>query len=421
MADSSAKHIRRRGRITEALPGVWRVRVYFGRGSDGRALFKHKTVRGTKRDADRVLTLLLKQKDEMRDRGDIPVRDHRTVEEWIEECLDKYCQRASPRTREHYRVTLRRYLKPFPELRAKKLTALNEVDVQGWLNRLGEGDLSTRTVAQVRGYFRICLRKAKHMRLIRDNPMEGSELPRPQHREMKCLSAEQAAKFLAGWEEDAKQAANAVEVAAASGGRTDLLFEQRHFRAVLYALFTVMIDTGLRPGEAAGLKWSDLEGSHLRVRRAWKQLGEGKWGLGPTKTGKPRSIPLGKRTQLALARLKQERNTWRVYAEGIFHDEDFIFTSAVGTPVDFQNIRSQHFKPMLKRLQLPDIRLYDLRHTAATILMGEKVNPKVVQERLGHSSITLTLDTYSHVLEGMQEEATAAMDAALSRGAARIG
>jgi integrase len=108
-----------------------------------------------------------------------------------------------------------------------------------------------------------------------------------------------------------------------------------------------------------------------------------------------------------------------MYAEGIFQDEGFIFSTSTGSPIDFQNVRNQHFKPTLERLGLPDIRLYDLRHTAATILLKQKVSPKVVQERLGHSTIMLTMDTYSHVLEGMQEAATEAMDLAL--GSSRFG
>jgi integrase len=157
--------------------------------------------------------------------------------------------------------------------------------------------------------------------------------------------------------------------------------------ASLYALFSTLLETGVQPGEAAGLTWEDLDGSALRVRRALKEIRPGqKKELGPTETGKPRSIPLGRRLLSALARLRQEQNTWRVYAEGIYHDEDFIFSTSTGSPVDFQNIRNQYFKPMLKRLGLPDIRLYDLRHTAATILLKQKVSPKVVQERLGQST-----------------------------------
>ena len=140
------------------------------------------------------------------------------------------------------------------------------------------------------------------------------------------------------------------------------------------------------------------------MRRALKEIRPGqKEELGPTKRGKPRSIPLGRRLQSARARLRQEQNTWRVYAEGTFHDDGFIFATSTGSPVEFQNIRNQYFKPMLKRLGPPDIRLYDLRHTAAPDSLKQKVSPKVVQEPLGHSTVMLTMDTYSHVLEGMQE------------------
>jgi integrase len=91
-----------------------------------------------------------------------------------------------------------------------------------------------------------------------------------------------------------------------------------------------------------------------------------------------------------------------------------VFATGKGTPIDAQNIINRFFKPLLKRAQLPDIRWHDLRHTCATLLLSKNVNPKVVSEMLGHANVTVTLDTYSHVLPHMQDGAVDAMDSSLS-------
>ena len=94
-------------------------------------------------------------------------------------------------------------------------------------------------------------------------------------------------------------------------------------------------------------------------------------------------------------------------------ENDLIFPSVIGTPLDPANIYHS-FKDLLKVAGLPDIRFHDLRHTAATIMLQQNVHPKVVQERLGHSDISLTLNTYSHVMPGMQEEAADKIDEVLT-------
>ena len=99
-----------------------------------------------------------------------------------------------------------------------------------------------------------------------------------------------------------------------------------------------------------------------------------------------------------------------------YEDHDLVFAAANGAPLDSRNLVSRHLKPILKKEKLPEkeIRLYDLRHTCATLLLAAGENPKVVSERLGHAGITLTLDTYAHVLQGMQESATRRLERMLS-------
>ena len=98
----------------------------------------------------------------------------------------------------------------------------------------------------------------------------------------------------------------------------------------------------------------------------------------------------------------------------LFADQGLVFTSRVGTPISRQDLITRSFKPLLKQAGLPDIRFHDLRHTCATLLLGKGVHAKFVQELLGHATISITLDTYSHVLPGMGDAAALAMDEALS-------
>jgi integrase len=109
-------------------------------------------------------------------------------------------------------------------------------------------------------------------------------------------------------------------------------------------------------------------------------------------------------------KLQQEQ---RLFAGDRWKENDLIFPSTVGTPMEPRNLM-RHFKSVLNAGGLPDIRFHDLRHTAATLMLQQGIHPKVVQERLGHSAISLTLDTYSHVLPSMQEEAAKAMDELLT-------
>jgi integrase len=150
----------------------------------------------------------------------------------------------------------------------------------------------------------------------------------------------------------------------------------------------------------------------IRVQRALKEPATkgAEWRLERPKTKKAvRSVPLTDRTLAALRdhRKKQAKDQLAFgehWADGC--EPGMIFTTAWGTYLRQSNLHRRHFKPLLEEAELPDMRIYDLRHSSASLLLALGENPKVVQERLGHSSITLTMDTYSHVLEGMQQQAT---------------
>ncbi len=139
---------------------------------------------------------------------------------------------------------------------------------------------------------------------------------------------------------------------------------------------------------------------------------------GPTftapKNGKGRSIRLTRRAAEALKAHKAAQNAERLKIGDLWDDNGLVFCTHGGRPLNFRNLATASFKPLLKRAELPDIRFHDLRHTCATLLLSRGHHPKLVQELLGHSSVAMTLDRYSHVLPGMGDQTAAAMEAALS-------
>ena len=140
----------------------------------------------------------------------------------------------------------------------------------------------------------------------------------------------------------------------------------------------------------------------------------GSFRFAETKTKKSRrSIPLSTSLAKSIKSHRRKQLEERMKLGADYQNLDLVFASETGTPLQRKNFTDRHFKPILKKANLPDIRLYDLRHTTATLLLSAGENPKVVSERLGHASITLTLDTYSHVLPTMQKEAANKLESML--------
>jgi integrase len=198
---------------------------------------------------------------------------------------------------------------------------------------------------------------------------------------MKCLSVKQAKDFLK--------------------------FARRDKYGVLFELALI---TGMRPEEYLGLQWCDVDlpKRTVSIQRTlvWRRQKVG-WYFGEAKTDKSRrTIPLTEKLVKDLSKHRRKQNEKRLKIGSKWTNHDLVFPSDLGTPLSVRNLDRRHFKKILIAAGLPDIRLYDLRHTCATLLLAVGENPKVVSERLGHSSIVLTLDCYSHVLPTMQEGAT---------------
>jgi integrase len=209
--------------------------------------------------------------------------------------------------------------------------------------------------------------------------------PRVPHAEMRTLTNEQARTL----------------IDAAGGER-------------LGALYVVALASGARLGELLALRWQDVDTarSTIRITRTLTRTDQGVE-IGETKTASSRrSVPLGRAAMAALQahRIRQAEERLRTLGKAATHD--LVFGDEVGRPIDGTHV-AHTFHGVLVRIGLPRIRFHDLRHTAATLLLEAGMHPRVVAERLGHSTPALVMNTYGHVTERMQTEATAILDRVL--------
>jgi integrase len=179
----------------------------------------------------------------------------------------------------------------------------------------------------------------------------------------------------------------------------------------LEALYTLALLLGLREGELLGLRWIDIDftAHTLWVGQTVQRVG-GKLMLAPPKTkSSKRKLPLPAKVERALARhaerQEEERQAW---GQG-WNENGLVFPSVAGTPIEPRNL-VRHFKGLLQRAGLPDIRFHDLRHSCATVLISQGVHPRIVMEIMGHSQISVTMNTYGHVLPETQREAARLLD-----------
>src|ERR687897_502799 len=242
--------------------------------------------------------------------------------------------------------------------------------------------LSPRTVQYTHAVLHRALKQAKRWGMVNRNVAEDVDPPRLKRDEIQPLDREQTRRLLQ----------------AAEGDR-------------LHALYVVAVTAGLRPGEMLALRWGDvdLEGGALRINRALSGSE-----FTATKTSRSRrKVELSKTARAALRAHRKHQLEEQMKKAGLWRDHGLVFPSTVGTPLSHRNV-VRSFKALLKRAGLPaGTRLYDLRHTCATLLLNGNVHPKYVQELLGHASISQTLDTYSHIIEGMDGGVTDAIDEAL--------
>ena len=345
---------------------------------------KRKTIYGKEREevAEKLIEALSN-----RNKGLIFEGEDQTLSAYLDRWLNGSVKGSvKPSTYESYERMIRNHIKP--ALGHRKLKNLAPDHVQYFYEQKLDAGLASGTVRLMHGILHKALEQAVKWGIIPRNVCKATTPPKPNPEEIHPLDAEQARRLL--------------EVASEAGDR-------------LEALYVLAVTAGLRIGELLGLKWEDmdLDAETLHVRRTRSQAKSGPSFTTP-KSGKGRSIRLTQRAVEALKSHKAVQNAERLKLGDLWENNDLVFCTTAGKLLDFRNVATASFKPLLKKAGLPDIRFHDLRHTCATLLLSRGHHPKLVQELMGHASVAMTLDRYSHVLPGMGEQTAAAMEAALS-------
>lgn len=378
------------GHLRERSPGSWELRYSLGTNpATGKRRMATTTVKGNRRAAEKELRRLLRTLDD----GSHVDPTRMTVREWLTAWLCANREEVSPKTHERYAEIVENFLAL--ELGALPIVKLSPAHVgmayAKWATegrRDGKpGGLSPRTRRHVHRILKAALGRAVEQQVLARNPADafGKRLPKVERRGMVTLTAEQAARLL------------------------DAIRHTRVYRPVLIALAT-----GMRRGEILALRWRniDLERATVRVVESLEQTKGGTLRFKAPKTEKARAITLPAFAVEELRRLKREQAE-ELLALGIRQsDESLVCARADGDPHQPRSL-THEFTHLMRRLKnVPPVRFHDLRHSHATQLLLAGVHPKVAQERLGHSTISTTLDLYSHVTQTMQEDAAVELDKA---------
>lgn len=258
------------------------------------------------------------------------------------------------------------------------------------LHALWSKKVSNATVRYNHAVLRSAFREAVEWQLVDRNPTHAVRPPRRVRMPMQALTPAEARILCEGVRGDE-----------------------------LEALYVLAVTTGMRLGELLGLQWRDVDldlvaGPRVSVQRTLVRV-SGRWLFGEPKSERSRrGIALGERAGTALRAHSKRQKRQRLASGSAWADRDLVFTGERGEPLFGSHVTERQLKPLLRKLRLPVIRFHDLRHTAATLLLTQGINPKVVSEMLGHGSVQLTLETYTHVLPDMQAQVATAMDAALA-------
>jgi integrase len=381
----SRKRGNNEGSIYRRKNGTWAAQ-YTVWTAEGR---KRRSVSGkTRAEVSRKLTEAMANRDGglVYDAGKLTVGEY--LDRWL---ADSVKGTVKETTYANYAYITRKHVSP--ALGRVKLRSLTPAHVRGFYGEKARTDLSAATVKKMHVVLRKALSQAVSDGLIPRNAADGVKPPRVSApgEEIKPLDSEECAAFLE----------------AARGER-------------LEALYVLAVHCGLREGELLALRWedADLEAPKpaLLVRRTLTRGEDGRgWVVGAsTKSGKGRRVRLTRRAVVALKDHRKRQLEERMRLAGLWSDQSLVFPNETGSLFNPSNLRNRSFKRIKARSGVrEDLRFHDLRHTCATLLLSEDVNAKVVSEMLGHASITITLNTYSHVLPDMQDSAADAMEAAL--------
>jgi len=358
--------------------GVYQAIVENGRDERGKRVQIFRDAK-TKKEARQILQTLLRELDD----GTFIAPSDLTVAEYLESWLaDVVRHQVGARTRDRYEGIVRTHL--IPRLGIVKLSALRPDQVQRCYAEMLNSGLQAASVRKAHVVLHSALRHAVRMRLITRNPSDDLMLPKVRRPEIKALTDEEIGAMLV----------------AAEGTRVAVPL-------------LVLVSLGVRRGELLALQWedADLEARTISVRRTLEESSAGVHLKEPKTARSSRTIALPASTVAALRTHHAAQQRARLAADAEFNRLDLVFPGPDGEPWRPSTFAAA-CRRVFKKAGLT-CRLHDLRHTHATMLLRQGVHPKVVQERLGHANVSITLDIYSHCTANMQQEAAEKIDEAL--------
>ena len=374
-----------KGTIHQRAPGVFLIAIDHGRDARGKRVRKWSTFKGTKRQAQNECARLISAI-----RGGTYVEPSKTtLAQFFERWLEHMRSQISPKSHARYSELARKNIVPF--LGSVMLTKLRPVAISDAYRKAltegrrdGAGGLSPQTVTHMHRVLKQALGQAVKWELLARNPADAVDPPKSRGAPMQTYDLEQTAQLI------------------------EAMRPTRMFIPTLLA-----VPCGMRRGEIAALRWRsvDLDAARLAVVESAEQVGSRVRYKLP-KNGKGRTLALAA-TMVEELRAHRVRQAEELLKVGVrLSDELFVVAQTDGSPLQPDSITQDWFRK-LEGTSLPRVRFHDLRHAHATHLLMNGVNPKVASERLGHSKVGITLDLYSHVLPGMQEDAAQRVDAAL--------
>jgi integrase len=394
------------GSICHRKDGRWVSRIAVGYCNGKR---RRKSIYGeTRKEVQEKLTRALRTQQ-----LGLPVESDRlTAGDWLTQWLEMQKPPATkPKTYAAYEYHVRMHL--IPAFGNRPLVKLQPQEVREFMRAKAEAGLASKSIRHYRATLRAALNVAMQDGLIARNSAALAKPPRLEKPLLHVFSKEEALRFLD----------------AARGDR-------------LEAVFTVALSLGLREGEILGLRWQDVDLDAARLQVSYslqriKRPGEakGKLELIAPKTDKSRrviALPQVAVSALHAHRARQEQE--RKACGSRWRDTGMVFTTGIGTMLDQRNMlrafygimdtRDPHDPepdPKKKRKLFPRLRFHDLRHSAATLLLAQGVHARYIMELLGHSSISLTMNTYAHVLEEMQRATARQTDAVFNPVGVKMG
>ena len=372
---------RKAGQIIARGQSTWLVRVSLGRDPQtGTRKYHNQTLHGSFREAQRFLNLKLQQRDNGRISRAAVLSLNQLLDQWLTTVVKA---RVRTRTFKDYEALLKLYIRP--ALGGRLIGTLSQIDIQNLYAQMFERGLSARTIEYANAVLRSAFRQAVRWKMLAEDPCVGVDLPRMKRKEMEALSVGECRRFL--------------EVAETSEW---------------FPLLALAMTTGMRPSEYLALKWSDIDwqrGTASVCRTI--QVSRSSWTFDDTKRKRSRRIvKLLNFVLKALQNLRERQDSAREgNCSAAAHE--LIFVSSAGLPLRQRAVKRE-FGKLLAIAGIRSVRLYDLRHTAATLGIAAGVSVKVISDQLGHASISFTLERYSHVLPSIQDEAAAKVERLLT-------